>query len=56
MAERAGLQVGDAVLQVNNMEVADQRHKDAQDAIVRAGNSFEITVQRFVNITFYIIL
>lgn len=46
LAEKAGLQVGDAVIRVNGKEVADVRHKDAQDTIVRAGNNVEITVQR----------
>ncbi|XP_066901820.1 PDZ and LIM domain protein Zasp isoform X2 [Halyomorpha halys] len=46
LAERAGLLVGDAVIRVNNVDVSDMRHKEAQDTIVRAGNNFEVTVQR----------
>ncbi|XP_073982413.1 Z band alternatively spliced PDZ-motif protein 52 isoform X4 [Rhodnius prolixus] len=46
LAEKAGLQVGDALVRVNNVDVQDLRHKDAQDTIVRAGNSFEVQVQR----------
>ncbi|XP_014239750.1 PDZ and LIM domain protein Zasp isoform X8 [Cimex lectularius] len=46
LAERAGLQVGDALIKVNNVDVQDMRHKDAQDTIVRAGNGFELTIQR----------
>lgn len=46
LAEKAGLQVGDALIKVNNLEVFNLRHKDAQDAIVKAGNSFEVTLQR----------
>ncbi|KAL6963444.1 LIM domain-binding protein 3 [Sarracenia purpurea var. burkii] len=46
LAERAGLQVGDAVIRVNGKEVADVRHKDAQDVIVRAGNVVEFQIQR----------
>uniref|UniRef100_A0A0C9RDT0 Zasp52_2 protein n=1 Tax=Fopius arisanus TaxID=64838 RepID=A0A0C9RDT0_9HYME len=45
-AEAAGLRAGDAVIKVNNTEMFSLRHKDAQDVIVRAGNSFEVTVQR----------
>ncbi|KAK9306908.1 hypothetical protein QLX08_002545 [Tetragonisca angustula] len=45
-AEAAGLRAGDAVIRVNNTEVYNLRHKDAQDVIVRAGNNFELTVQR----------
>lgn len=46
LAEKAGLVVGDALIRVNNIEVFNLRHKDAQDAIVRAGNSFELTLER----------
>ncbi|XP_068081201.1 PDZ and LIM domain protein Zasp isoform X2 [Anabrus simplex] len=46
LAEKAGLQAGDAVIKVNDVEVFNLRHKEAQDAIVRAGNSFAVTVQR----------
>ncbi|XP_017767466.1 PREDICTED: titin isoform X2 [Eufriesea mexicana] len=45
-AEAAGLKAGDAVIRVNNTEVYNLRHKDAQDVIVKAGNNFELTVQR----------
>lgn len=46
LAEKAGLQVGDALIKVNNVDVSNMRHKDAQDVIVRSGNSFEFTIQR----------
>lgn len=45
-AERAGLVAGDSVIKINNTDVFNLRHKDAQDVIVRAGGSFEMTVQR----------
>lgn len=45
-AEKAGLIAGDSVVKVNNTDVFNLRHKDAQDVIVRAGPSFEVTVQR----------
>lgn len=45
-AEKAGLQAGDAVIRVNDVEVFNLRHKEAQDYIVKAGNNFEITVER----------
>ncbi|XP_026667212.1 PDZ and LIM domain protein Zasp isoform X2 [Ceratina calcarata] len=45
-AEAAGLKAGDAVIRVNNTEVYNLRHKDAQDVIVRAGSNFEMTIQR----------
>lgn len=46
IADQAGLQPGDSVIAVNNVEAYNLRHKDAQDLIVRSGNSFELTVQR----------
>ncbi|XP_023720197.1 PDZ and LIM domain protein Zasp isoform X8 [Cryptotermes secundus] len=45
-AEKAGLQAGDAVIRVNDVELFNLRHKEAQDNIVKAGNNFELTVQR----------
>lgn len=48
-AEKAGLQAGDAVLRINNVDATALRHKDAQDVIVRAGNSFELAIQRQVS-------
>jgi len=46
LAEKAGLQVGDALVRVNNQDVYDVKHKDAQDVILGAGNAFEMTIQR----------
>lgn len=46
IADHAGLQPGDSVIAVNNVEAFNLRHKDAQDLIVRSGNSFELTIQR----------
>ncbi|XP_054264705.1 PDZ and LIM domain protein Zasp-like isoform X2 [Macrosteles quadrilineatus] len=46
LAEKAGLQVADAVIKVNGQDVYSLRHKDAQDSIVKAGNSMEIIVSR----------
>ncbi|XP_023013494.2 Z band alternatively spliced PDZ-motif protein 52 isoform X1 [Leptinotarsa decemlineata] len=45
-AERAGLIAGDSVIKINNTDVFNLRHKDAQDVVVRAGHNFEITIQR----------
>ncbi|XP_050464707.1 PDZ and LIM domain protein Zasp isoform X2 [Cataglyphis hispanica] len=45
-AEAAGLKAGDAVIKVNTTDMYNLRHKDAQDVIVKAGNNFEMTVQR----------
>ncbi|XP_071442448.1 LIM domain-binding protein 3 isoform X4 [Hetaerina americana] len=46
LAEKAGLMAGDAVVRVNQTDLFNLRHKEAQDSIVRAGNSFELSVQR----------
>ncbi|XP_051860606.1 PDZ and LIM domain protein Zasp isoform X9 [Drosophila albomicans] len=46
LSEQAGLQPGDAVIKINDVDVFNFRHKDAQDVVVRSGNNFVITVQR----------
>ncbi|XP_033150941.1 PDZ and LIM domain protein Zasp isoform X6 [Drosophila busckii] len=46
LSEQAGLQPGDAVIKINDVDVFSMRHKDAQDIVVRSGNNFVITVQR----------
>ncbi|KRK00276.1 PDZ and LIM domain protein Zasp isoform X12 [Drosophila yakuba] len=46
LSEQAGLQPGDAVVKINDVDVFNLRHKDAQDIVVRSGNNFVITVQR----------
>jgi S1-C subfamily serine protease len=45
-AETAGLQAGDTIIKINNTDIFNLRHKEAQDAIVKAGNSFEISISR----------
>ncbi|XP_058460555.1 PDZ and LIM domain protein Zasp isoform X10 [Malaya genurostris] len=46
VADQAGLLPGDALVKVNSTEVFNLRHKEAQDVIIAAGNSFELTVSR----------
>lgn len=46
VADQAGLMPGDALVKVNSTEVFNLRHKEAQDVIMAAGNSFELTVSR----------
>ncbi|XP_020714828.1 PDZ and LIM domain protein Zasp isoform X5 [Ceratitis capitata] len=46
LAEKAGLIPGDAVLKINDVDVFNLRHKDAQDVVVRSGNNFVLTIQR----------
>lgn len=48
VADQAGLMPGDALVKVNNTDVFNLRHKEAQDVIMAAGNSFELSVSRFV--------
>ncbi|XP_045470813.1 PDZ and LIM domain protein Zasp-like isoform X2 [Harmonia axyridis] len=45
-AERAGLIAGDSVIKVNQTDVFNLRHKDAQDVLLRGGNTFDMTIQR----------
>lgn len=46
-SEACGLQAGDVLVAVNGQDLSQCRHRDAQDAIVRAGNAFSLTIQRF---------
>uniref|UniRef100_T1PB90 PDZ domain protein n=1 Tax=Musca domestica TaxID=7370 RepID=T1PB90_MUSDO len=46
LAEQAGLLPGDAVIKINDVDVFNLRHKEAQDIVVRSGNNFVMTVQR----------
>ena len=48
LSEAAGLQPGDVVLAVNGNDIGSYRHKDAQEAIVKSGNNFTLTVLRWV--------
>ncbi|XP_023320646.1 PDZ and LIM domain protein Zasp isoform X5 [Eurytemora carolleeae] len=46
LSESAGLQPGDIVVKVNGENVENLRHKEVQEKIVRAGNNFNLTVNR----------
>ncbi|XP_022241983.1 PDZ and LIM domain protein Zasp-like [Limulus polyphemus] len=46
LAENAGLQTGDGVLKIQGQATENMRHKEAQDSIIRAGNSLELLIQR----------
>ncbi|KAI9558921.1 hypothetical protein GHT06_015710 [Daphnia sinensis] len=46
LAEKAGLRVGDALIRVNTTDIFQLRHKEAQDAVARAGNNFELVAVR----------
>lgn len=45
-SEAAGLEAGDLILAVNGRDLSSLKHKEALEAIVRAGNSFQLTIQR----------
>lgn len=46
IAERAGLQAGDAVLQINNRPSDELEHEQAKQEIVASGNEVFMVVQR----------
>ena len=46
VAEKAGLQAGDNIVSIAGQDALALRHKEAQDFIVKAGNNFELVVQR----------
>jgi len=45
-AEASGLRPGDVIVAMNGKDVQALRHKEAQDLIVRGGNTFQLTVAR----------
>ncbi|XP_075548936.1 Z band alternatively spliced PDZ-motif protein 52 isoform X5 [Dermacentor variabilis] len=51
LAEKGGLQTGDALLSIQGKSTDQMRHKEAQDAIMRAGNYLELQVQRGASMT-----
>jgi len=48
LSEAAGLEAGDVIVAVNGHDITTFRHKEAQEAIVKAGNAFQLTVQRSI--------
>jgi C-terminal processing protease CtpA/Prc len=48
LGEAAGLKAGDVILHVNGEDISPLKHKEAQEAIKRAGNNFVVAIQRFV--------
>ena len=46
LSEAAGLQAGAIELAQNEKHLGAMRHKDAQEAIVKSGNNFTLTVMR----------
>merc|ERR1712170_47793 len=44
-----GLQAGDNIVSIAGADALSLRHKEAQDSIIKAGNSFEMVIQRGSN-------
>ncbi|XP_077504864.1 Z band alternatively spliced PDZ-motif protein 52 isoform X6 [Amblyomma americanum] len=51
LAEKGGLQTGDALISIQGKSTDQLRHKEAQDAIMRAGNYLELQVTRGASMT-----
>ena len=49
-SESVGLVAGDVIVAVNGQDITACRHKEAQDVIVRAGNNFRLSIQRYNDI------
>ena len=49
-SESVGLAAGDVIVAVNGQDITACRHKEAQDVIVRAGNNFKLTIQRYAHL------
>ena len=48
LGEAAGLQAGDIIFSVDGQDISLLKHKEAQEAIKRAGHNFVLTVGRYV--------
>jgi type II secretory pathway component PulC len=46
LSESLGLQAGDVIVAINGFDISGCKHKEAQEKIVSAGNSFQLTIQR----------
>ena len=46
ISQDAGLKAGDVVVSVNGTDVSKLKHKQAQDLILRGGNSVSLAVNR----------
>ena len=56
LSEAAGLQAGDTILAVNGKDLTSLRHKEAQEAIVKSGNNFSLTIVRYISFITIVIL
>lgn len=46
VAEQAGVQTGDAIISIGQVDALTLRHKEAQDTILKQGNTFALQVNR----------
>lgn len=46
LAESAGLKIGDIIVKICGQSAESMSHRDAEDAIVRAGNNLDMTVAK----------
>lgn len=46
LAQKCGLEVGDAIIRIGTVPTDTLKHKDAQDMIIGSGNSLELTLLR----------
>ena len=56
LGEAAGLQAGDVIFSVDGQDISLLKHKEAQEAIKRAGHNFVLTVGRYSHGFFFTIL
>ena len=56
LSEAAGLQAGDTILAVNGKDLTSLRHKEAQEAIVKSGNNFSLTIVRYISFIIIVII
>ena len=53
MAAKCGLQVGDSIIKIGDTLTEGLYHKEAQQKILFAGNSLELSLERFVHKKFF---
>lgn len=46
LSESAGLKIGDIIVKICGQSAESMSHRDAEDAIVRAGNNLDMTVAK----------
>lgn len=46
IAERCGLRIGDAILEINGIQTSQMEHNQAKSELIKCGNDFFLTVQR----------